>query len=187
VILPKIEFSLKYELATTKKQRDLVVFVINSVVREYHRKLLPFGGFETHPVTIKVRTQEEQGKFQLTNFDTDVITLGFPTVFSYFHFKGYTYTISHELAHHIIQEYFGDNIESNYLGVNLVHYEENLNGGEYRYTKKYWSPRFLIKYGMPFVEITLLDVKKLIDHRDLIMKKIKDGTAPKGKGDYSII
>lgn len=91
-------------------------------------------------------------------------------------------TIVHELAHHIIQEYFGDNSDGIRLGNNLVHHAYNL--GSPFFIKTYTLPVMMKYFGQPFVRIRYPDLHALIDNREWIEASIRDGTAPQGKNPY---
>jgi len=80
------------------------------------------------------------------------------------------------------QEYYGDTYEANAFGNNLVHYATNSK--KYQYRKRYWSPSFFARYGLPYPKITYFDLPLLVRDRDLIMAAIRGYSAPQGKDVY---
>ncbi|HEV8405442.1 MAG TPA: hypothetical protein VGQ13_06005, partial [Nitrososphaera sp.] len=56
-------------------------------------------------------------------------------------------------------------------GVHYGYYKDR----SYLYTKKYWGPRFLIKYGIPWLTITYIDLKRIIDDYHTFVFPAPDG------------
>lgn len=182
MIFPEIEFDPLFG----ERDRKIITFIVHSVIREYQNKLAPFPAFLASPIkkfTIQP-TRPAGGKFQgYCNFLHDSIAiLEWPLNMGGIMLTANSATIAHEIAHHIIQEYFGDNSAGNYNGVRLVHYAAN--GTTHKYTKRFWSPRFFFKYGIPSLTITMFDVAKLIEDAWGINHDIDKGIAPKGPHTY---
>lgn len=116
-----------------------------------------------------------------TNFDRDYIEIQWPLLASPIEVLALSANISHELAHHIIQEYFGDWQEGVRLGVNLPHFASN--SGKYLYRKGYALNK--IRGRVP-KEIIMFDVASLVQDKDKIMEQIRRGVAPRGKDPYTI-
>lgn len=84
--------------------------------------------------------------------------------------RGTAWLFSHGIAHGWIYGLTGDWKRCN----NAVHYSDNTM--LYKYDKRYWSPSFMRRYGLPFLKISMYDVKALCDcHVD---------TAKTGKWEY---
>lgn len=174
--------SFEHDPIYSDSTRKLTEYISKQVIREYARKLAPFSIWENQVKVIKFKpynalTSPYTGGF--CDFRKDAITVYWPVKSpTGFHLAGWTGIPSHEFAHHFIQEYYGDNIEATYLGVNLVHYSANTN--TFMYAKRYWSPTMMLRAGIAPLTITMVDVKALIENKDWIMARIKSGQAPVG-------
>lgn len=186
-LFPPIIFSPVY----TDRDKRVYTFIIHSVIREFQRVLKPFPAFDAHPVSmIEVSTKNITGCdcIGIAIYRTDVIKLVAPSRISLFEINAYSSVITHELAHHVIQEYFGDNSVGNRLGTNLVHYWANLLDTDadslYTYQKRYWSPSFFARYLLPYLVVTYPNLRMLIDNKDAIVKQLAEYAAPKGRHEY---
>ena len=117
-------------------------------------------------------------------FEQDIIKIRAPHGISLLQACSFGTVISHEIAHHMAQEYYGDSYEANAFGNNLVHYATNDPHRKYLYQKRYWSPSFFARYGLPYLKITYFDLPLLVRDRDVIMAAIRGYSAPQGKDIY---
>ena len=115
-------------------------------------------------------------------FEQDVIKIRAPHGISLLQACSFGTVISHEIAHHLCQEYYGDSYQANQFGNNLVHYATNSK--KYQYQKRYWSPSFFARYGLPYLKITYFDLPLLVRDRGVIMAEIQGYKAPTGKDVY---
>lgn len=154
--------------------------MLKSCIREYNRQ-----GF-SHPLKEiefqKTPIEEAKECNGLTIYDKDLIKIRAPTNIGLLDAIGFGRCISHEYGHHLVQEHCGDNFEGNKLGTNLIHYATNARG--YQYQKRYWSPSFFARYGLPYLKITYFDLRRLMAEKGYIHNRIFTGTAPKGKDVY---
>jgi len=69
--------------------------------------------------------------------------------------------VSHEFAHVILERYYENDIEGHRKAWNGPHYAYYLDPS-YMETKRYWSPRFIIKYWLPWLTITHIKIGDVI-------------------------
>jgi hypothetical protein len=156
--------------------------MLKSCIREYNRQ-----GF-SHPlkeiVFQKTPIEEAKDCLGLMIFDKDLIKVRAPSGLSLLQACSFGAVVSHEYAHHLIQEHCEPNPDSYKLGNNLVHYACNDLTKQYTYQKRYWSPSFFARYGLPYIKITYFDLRRLMAEKAYIQNLIFTGRAIKGKDVY---
>ncbi len=184
-VFPPVEFHPDY----SKQDRKLYTFLIHSAIREFQRSLAQIGfqAFDKHPVTrieVTPHALAECNCLGLAKTYTDEIKLRLPTGPSALQVSGTSDIITHELGHHIVQEYYGDTGEGNRLGNDLIHWYSNRSGMLYRYTKTFNSIVFVRKYLLPWVRMPFPNLPRLIAEKNAIIQSIIYGTAPRGPHEY---
>jgi hypothetical protein len=178
-MFPPIEFHPLY----SDFDKRLYTFLIHSAIREFGRILKPWPAFVAHPVAIIEVTPnafEECNCLGLTKFFTDEIKLRLPVRPGVLEVSATSDSITHELAHHLIEEYFDDKK----AGVNLVHWEANRRDQRYRYTRTFASIVFARKYLLPWCKVPFPNLRLLISHKDEITQSVVQGMAPHGIHEY---
>jgi hypothetical protein len=117
-------------------------------------------------------------------FSKDLIKIRAPYGLSLMQANGFANVISHEISHHLLQEHHSRHPDCNAFGNNLVHYATNDPHKRYQYQKRYWSPSFFVRYGLPYIKINYFDLPLLVRDRDVLMAEIQGYKAPTGKDQY---
>ena len=166
----------------TARDKKLYTFMVNTCIREYSRmgfhEPLKQMIFQTTPLKEAMKCNG------ITIFETDVIKLKAPNKIGLVDACGFGRVIAHELAHHLIQEHYGDSYLGNSYGNNLVHCASNDMHKQYFINKRYWSPSFMARYGLPYLKIALFDLKRLINDGEMWMAAVRMRKAPYGKDIY---
>lgn len=177
-MFPEIEFKFGYSAHDVK----LYTFLIHTSIREFYSQLKPLGfnAFE-HPVKkidVQATALPNCACIGQAKFFEDHIMLQLPAAPSALAVSIVSSIITHELGHHFVQEFYGDDGDGNRLGNNLIHVGENLRDDGYFYSRLYNSRVFVRKYLLPFANVRYPNIQRLIAEKDAIVASIAAGTAP---------
>lgn len=182
---PPITFHFGY----TPHDVKLYTFLIHSAIREFQHQLkqIGFEAFNTHPIRsidVSPNPMTECNCLGLAILPTDELKLRLPSKPGPLEVSTAARVITHEIGHHLVQEYYGDNGEANRIGNNLIHWQSNRNDDLYEYTKTFNSVVFVRKYLIPFARVSFPNLPRLISEKDMIQESIRNGTAPRGIHEY---
>lgn len=165
---PDIEFTLPF----SPRDKRILSFIVRYIINKYNEQLAPFSLFNPQNQISKILIRHEplpgdEKYLGYADFHKDEIVLHAKPDIGYFTASGHASTLSHEIAHHAIEEYFEGQNDAYRLGNNLVHKAENDN--TYQSTARYFNPIFSFREKLVGFSVKIFDLRGLIDNRAFIM------------------